>query len=170
MPRIFGPVITRQPLLVCLLATLGSLATPPPAGADQHGLGLRAGVSADPDQFVLGLHYDTGPIIERLTFRPNAELGLGDNLTLVAFNFELAYWIPLKGQPWRLYVGGGPSMNIYVFDDGDGPGRGGDDTDVEPGFNLLFGVAHTQGLFFEVKVGAIDSPDFKAIVGYSFGK
>jgi hypothetical protein len=162
---------TRQQFhLAWLLMAAMSVISARPAVADQEGFGLRAGVSADPDQFVLGLHYDTGPIVERLSFRPNAELGLGDNVTLVAFNFDLAYWIPLKGKPWQLYVGGGPSMNIYVFDDGDGPGRGGDDTDVEPGFNLLFGVAHTKGLFFEIKVGAIDSPDFKAMVGYSFGK
>jgi hypothetical protein len=152
-----------------LVAAAAWLGSPNPASAQQEGVGLRAGVSADPDQFVLGLHYDTGAIVDRLSFRPNAEVGFGDNVTLVAFNFDVAYWIPLKGKPWQLYVGGGPAMNIYVFDD-DGPGRGDDDTDVEPGFNLLFGAAHADGLFFEVKVGAIDSPDFKAIVGYSFGK
>lgn len=156
--------------LVCLLAALGWVVTSAPAHADEHGFGLRGGVSADPDQFVIGLHYDTGPIFERVTFRPNAELGLGDNVTLVALNFDLAYWIPLKGQPWRLYVGGGPAMNIYVFDDDGGPRHGRDDTDVEPGFNVLFGVAHTKGFFFELKVGAIDSPDFKAMAGYSFGR
>ena len=167
MPSILRPDPARRAGLTCLLVAIGWLARPLPAHADEHGFGLRGGVSADPDQFVIGMHYDTGPMVDRLTFRPNAELGLGDNLTLVALNFDVAYWIPLKGQPWRFYVGGGPAMNIYVFDD-DRPGR--DDTDVEPGFNVLFGVAHTKGFFCEMRVGAIDSPDFKAMVGYSFGR
>ena len=150
------------------LAVLVSAGAAVPAAAGEQGFGLRGGVSADPDQFVVGLHYDTGPLVDRLTFRPNAELGLGDDLTLVAFNFEVAYWFPLKGQPWSFYVGGGPALNIDIFDDNAGRGR--DDTDVEPGLNFLFGIAHDNGLFFEVKAGAIDSPDFKALIGYSFGR
>ena len=34
--------------------------------------------------------------------------------------------------------------------------------------NLLFGVENRGGLFFEVKVGAIDSPDVKFGVGFTF--
>ena len=38
----------------------------------------------------------------------------------------------------------------------------------EPGFNLIVGAEAASGLFFEVKIGAIDSPDLKFGVGWSF--
>jgi len=42
---------------------------------------------------------------------------------------------------------------------------GDQDTDVEGGFNILLGIQHTRGLFTEFKVGAIDSPEVKVVVG-----
>ena len=42
------------------------------------------------------------------------------------------------------------------------------DTDSQGGFNVLLGVEHRGGLFFEIKAGAIDSPNFKIGVGYIF--
>jgi hypothetical protein len=132
----------------------------------QDGFGVRAGVSADPDQFYFGGHWISEPLIERLRFQPNVEVGVGDDLTLVAFNFELAYWIPLERSPWNLYVGGGPALNLYSFDDDDRPGD--DDSELEGGVNVLFGLAHRQGLSFEFKVGVADSPDIKVGVTYTF--
>jgi hypothetical protein len=137
-----------------------SLAAASPAFAQ---VGLRAGVSGDPDQFFFGAHVESAPIADRLRFRPNVEFGVGDDVTLVALNFEFAYSIPLRRQPWRVYFGGGPAANIYSFDDSRGGG-----TDVEPGFNILIGVQHTRGLFAEFKIGTIDSPDVKFAVGYVF--
>ena len=117
--------------------------------------GVRVGVSGDPDQFFFGAHVETSPIIDHLTFRPNAEIGVGDDETLVAFNFEFAYWIPLKNQPWRVYLGGGPALVIRSFHEGH-PHDG--DSDVGGGLNFLLGIQHRKGLFAELKVGAIDSP------------
>lgn len=121
-------------------------------------VGVRAGVSGDPDQFYFGGHLETGELLERLTFRPNAEIGLGDDVTLVAINLEFAYKFPTR-QAWQLYVGAGPALNIYDRDD---------ETDLEGGFNILLGVEHRQGLFVEFKVGLGDSPDVKFGVGYTF--
>jgi hypothetical protein len=143
-------------MLLCLAA---------PAAA-QIRPGVRAGVSGDPDQFFFGGHVETQPIIENLTFRPNVEIGLGDNVTLVALNIEFAYWIPIRNSPWSLYAGGGPAANIYAFDE---PLTGrADDSEIRGGFNILVGVQHQRGLFTELKVGAIDSPDIKFTVGYAF--
>lgn len=124
-----------------------------------QNLGVRAGVSGNPDQFVIGGHVETGPLIEHLTFRPNIEVGIGDDVTLVALNLELVYSIPLQQHPWRVYFGGGPAANIYVFDG---------DSDIGGGFNVLLGIQHRGGLFTELKVGAIDSPDIKFLVGFAF--
>jgi len=137
-----------------------------PATAQSAGFGVRAGASVDPDQFVFGGHIQTNPIIPKLTFRPNLELGVGSNLTTVAVNIEFAYWFPLRRQQFDIYAGAGPALLIYSLDR---DGRvDGDDTRVEGGFNFLAGLQHRKGLFGEVKLGVIDSPEFKILIGYSF--
>jgi hypothetical protein len=147
-----------------ILAAAWMLAVPQAAQA-QKGPGVRAGVSADPDQFVFGGHYDFGPLIEHLSFRPNAEIGIGDDRTTLSVNFEFAYWFPVNKKPLSVYVGGGPALVVYHYGDGsDHAGR----TDTEPGFNLLVGLAHRGGLFAEVKAGLIDSPAVKFTIGYTF--
>ena len=47
-------------------------------------------------------------------------------------------------------------------------GDGDDDSETEAGLNFLVGVEQSNGLFFEFKVGVIDSPDFKFGVGYTW--
>jgi hypothetical protein len=145
----------RRILLLSILAVSFAV----PAAAQSNSFGVRAGVSADPDQFVFGGHLETEPLIERLSFRPNVEIGVGDDITLFAVNLEFAYSIPLENTSWRVYFGGGPALNLYSFDN---------DSEVEGGFNVMLGIQHTRGLFTEFKVGAIDSPDVKVVVGYAF--
>lgn len=141
-------------LLVILTSAL-------PAAA--QGPGVRGGVSIDPDQVYFGGHYETSALVDRLHFRPNLELGLGDDLVTTALNMEFVYKFPSRSD-WRLYAGGGPAVNFYSFDRGDRD----DATETEGGFNFLFGVENRSGLLFEVKVGAIDSPDVKFGVGWTF--
>ena len=131
----------------------------------QTRVGIRAGVSADPDQFFFGGHMETRPLMDRLTFRPNAEIGVGDDVVLVAINLEFAYRLTTGNTPWAVYVGGGPAVNIYSYDEGH---QGHDDSDVGGGFNILVGAEHRDGLFTELKVGTIDSPNLKVTVGYVF--
>jgi len=128
------------------------------APAAAQTMGVRAGVSLDPDQFYFGGHVETDPLVGRVRFRPNAEIGLGDNVTLVALNFEFAYIFPSQ-QAWSLYAGAGPALNIIDTDR---------DTEAQGGFNILIGAAHRDGLFVELKVGALDSPNVKFGVGYVF--
>ena len=138
-------------LALCALVAL-------PATAAAQGPGVRAGASVDPDQFYVGGHYESRPLVERLHFRPNVEVGFGDDITAVGLNLEFVYKIPIDG-PWTLYAGGGPALNIYSIND---------DSFTDGGVNALFGVETTQGLFFEIKLGAIDSPDVKFGVGYTW--
>lgn len=130
--------------------------------AEAQGPGVRGGVSIDPDQFYFGAHFETDSLVDRVHFRPNIEAGLGDNLTTIAINFDFVYKFPQRNA-WRLYAGGGPAVNFYRFDR---PGN--DDTESEPGLNFLIGVEQESGLFFEFKIGAIDSPELKFGVGWSF--
>jgi hypothetical protein len=146
-------------LLIVVFVLLGWSA---PAWA--QGFGVRGGASVDPDQFYFGGHYETDALVDRLHFRPNLELGVGDDLVTTALNFEFVYKFPTRSG-WRLYAGGGPAINFYSFDD---DGGGDDDTETEGGLNFLFGAEARNGLFFELKVGAIDSPDLKFGVGWTF--
>ena len=158
----YGKALKKLTLVHFLLATLG-LALLPAAAAAQ-GPGVRGGVSIEPDQFYFGAHYETGALVDRVHFRPNIEAGLGDDLTLVALNFEFAYKFPQRNS-WRLYAGGGPSVNFYSFDRGQGNDR---ETNSEAGLNFLIGVEQSEGLFFEFKIGALDSPELKFGVGWTF--
>src|SRR5436305_11836973 len=118
----------------------------------QDGVGIRGGVSADPGQFYFGGHAAFGPVVDKLWFRPNLEVGVGNGGTLVALNAEFTYWVPLRKNPWNVYLGGGPAANIFTSG-----GFGNRNTHAGPGFNFLVGLAQRRGLFTEIKIGAIDS-------------
>jgi hypothetical protein len=149
-------VLCRNAVLSAAFAVLALLGSASSAAA--QGPGVRAGASSDPDQFYVGGHYESNALVDRLHFRPNAELGFGDDLTTVALNFEFVYKAPVSNM-WSLYAGGGPAVNLYSFND---------DTETEGGLNFLVGAETARGLFFELKLGAIDSPDLKFGVGYTW--
>lgn len=108
-----------------------------PVGAQD--IGARAGVSVDPDQFYIGLHYETPQVADRVHFRPNVELGIGNDLTVAALNFELVYRFPSTNS-WSLYAGGGPALNIISRPR---------DTGAEGGFTILIGMATATGCFLK---------------------
>jgi hypothetical protein len=143
---------------LCLVVLCLSPFTATEVAAQPLSVGIRGGASVDPDQFYFGGHVETRPLVERLHFRPNVEIGVGDDVTLVAFNFELVYKFAGRRE-WTPYVLGGPALNIVSGDD---------NTDAAGGFNFGLGIEHRQGLFGEIKVGVIDSPDFKIGIGYRF--
>lgn len=145
--------ITRLSFLLAAVLFLGT-----PAAAQDGG--LRGGLTVDPDQFYFGGHLETSPLVDRLHFRPNVEVGVGSDLTLIAANMEFVYKLPSRGG-WGVYAGGGPALNVYMYD-------GDDNSDTDAGLNLLVGVESSRGLFFEFKMGVVDSPDFKFGVGWTF--
>lgn len=150
-------LVTRFSIgLSFLLAAVLFLASP---AAAQDG-GLRGGLTVDPDQLYFGGHFETSPLVDRLYFRPNVEVGFGSDLTLLAANMEFVYKLPSRGG-WGIYAGGGPALNVYMFD-------GEDNSATDAGLNLLVGVENSRGLFFEFKMGVVDSPDFKFGVGWTF--
>jgi hypothetical protein len=131
-----------------------------PAAAQDPG--VRGGISIDPDQFYFGGHLETAPLIDHVHFRPNVEIGFGDDLTLIGANMEFIYKFGGR-RDVNLYAGGGPALNIFMFD-----GPGDNDAETEAGFNFLAGVETRRGLFFEFKLGVMDSPDLKFGVGYTW--
>jgi hypothetical protein len=152
--------VTRWVTGVTFLLGLVCFSTP---AAAQDG-GIRGGISVDPDQFYFGGHLETGPLVDRVHFRPNIEVGFGDDLTLLAANMEFVYKFSTR-RAVNLYAGGGPALNVFMFDD---DGRGDNDAETEAGFNFLVGMETPRGLFFEFKIGVMDSPELKFGVGYTW--
>jgi hypothetical protein len=148
----------RVSFWVCLafLGVTGAIAATPAEA--QVTPGVQAGISLDPDQFFFGGHIETTPLVDRLRFRPSVDIGIGDDFTVVAGNFDFTYTFP-GSRPWNLYVGAGPSINWYDSDFG---------SDSEGGFNFIVGAKNRERLFFELKVGMEGSPDLKFGVGYAF--
>jgi hypothetical protein len=149
--------------IIAMLFALSAIVLIFPASIPaQTGFGLRAGVTADPDQFHFGAHFASDPFVDKLTFRPNLEIGVGSSVTTVTANLEFAYKIPISNHPLSAYIGAGPAFDFYKFN--------GKRTDSETGggFNILLGLEHQRGFFGEAKVGAMDSPSFKFTIGYTF--
>jgi hypothetical protein len=115
-------------------------------------------MSVNPEQIFFGGHYETAALVETLHFKPNLEVGFGDDVTTVTANFEFVWKFPEWGN-WVPYAGGGPAYVRYGFDEF---------SDSGAGINIVAGAESTRGLSFEVKIGALDSPDFKFGVGWTF--
>jgi len=73
------------------------------------GIGGRVGATLDPDQVHFGVHADLGEIVEQLVFRPNVEVGVGNDLTLVAINPEVVYRSPTTGRRTTFHMPGAGS-------------------------------------------------------------
>jgi hypothetical protein len=128
-----------------------------PAAA-QVRIGVQGGVSIDPDQIYFGGHVRSAPLVDRVRFRPSVDIGIGEDITMVAFNFDFTYGFPARG-PWNLYVGGGPNVNFRHIEGGSNTGAG---------FEFIVGAQQRDGLFFEAKIGTGDAANLKLGVGYTF--
>jgi hypothetical protein len=145
--------------MVLIVAAAGSA-----SAQNRRPMGLRAGISVDPEQFYFGGHMNVGEIVKDFVFRPNIEVGVGDGVTLLTFNGEFVYMFPVRSREWRPYAGGGPGLVIANFRSG--PSNR--DTDAGPGFNFVGGVQQRRGFMAEIKIGVLDSPDFKLGVGWTW--
>jgi hypothetical protein len=148
---------------LCMLTLLFVVLVSPVSAEAQSRIGIRAGISVDPDQFYFGGHADVGEITNRFWFRPNLEIGAGDSRTLFTFNGELAYKPSTNWKEWVPYLGGGPGLVIQSHH-----GEQNQDTDVGPGFNFVAGVEKRKGLLAEMKFGLLDSPSFKLGIGWAW--
>jgi hypothetical protein len=153
-------------LLLILLCGLTAVAGQRSAGF--HGVGPRLGLTINPDQFHFGGHIDFGDLAQNLMIIPNIEIGFGDNFTTVAPSFELDYRFRSDWGVWTPYLGGGVGPVFYSWK------HGGSSSDL--GLYMQFGIgkgsagSHSGHFFIEGKLGLVDAPDFKATVGWTFGR
>lgn len=170
-------------LIVVLVLVLPTIANADPlTKTGWRGWGPRVGVTVDPDQIHFGAHLDFGNFAEHVRFQPNIEVGIGDDLTIIALNFEAAYRFQSRWDVWTPYAGGGLGVNFITVDGhlhnteelaaAITHGEAGDDSSTDIGLNLLGGIE--KGLksghrfFLEGKLGLADSPDFKVTAGWTF--
>lgn len=125
---------------------------------------------------------DFGNFAEHIRSQPSIEVGIGDDLTIFALNFEGAYRFSSRWDVWTPYAGGGLGVNLVTVDGhlhnneelsaGVAHEGEGDDSYTDIGLNLLGGIEkglkNGHRFFLEGKLGLADSPDFKATAGWTF--
>ncbi len=156
-------------LAALLLLSVAANAGPRAFGA--HGFGPRVGVSIDPDQIHFGGHLDLGDLAPNLMLLPNADIGIGDDLTIVTALFELDYRFRSDWGSWNPYLGGAIGPSFWSFDGGRGRG---DNSDSGLAASVQGGIARRLGsqsgfMFLEFRLGMGDMPDFKFTAGWCFG-
>jgi hypothetical protein len=133
-----------------------------------YGFGPRVGFTVNPDQIHVGGHIDVGDIATDFMILPNVEIGFGDDLTVIAPSFEVDYRFHSDWGAWTPYLGGGLGPVFYSHE------GGGDATEFAAYLQFGIGKGSTgsqSGHFFiEGKLGLADAPDFKATVGWTFGR
>jgi hypothetical protein len=158
-----APGPSRRPVLAAVMAVSALLVTSSPAAAQAH-VGIRGGTSVAPAnripdvtaQLYVGAHVETEPLVGRLVFRPNVEIGFGDDLVVLAINGEFVWRFPASRSGWLGYAGAGPAMSIFRFGT-DRPDHG--DAKMVPGISFLGGFEYRAGVFFEFKLGVLNRPD-----------
>jgi hypothetical protein len=149
-------------------ALLSLLPTAALAQGASTGAGPRVGFSIDPDQFLVGGQLVVGPVAPNITFDPSLELGFGDNVDIVALNFDMHYHFTTRST-WRPYLGAGATINWVNYNNDFGNGS----SDTLAGGGIMFGAGvPTSGgsrFFGELKAGlSNDVPDLKFVVGWNF--
>jgi hypothetical protein len=136
---------------VCLL-TSGATA------ARAQGIGFQAGAGLDPSQVYVGTHADV-PLAANFFLRPSIEGATGGGVSEALIDVSFVYSYSLGTlSPWSIYQGTGPVIVIERVDDQLHP---------HGGFSGVFGVAHTNGFFFEFKLSGGGGPNLRMGVGYT---
>ena len=154
----------RHRLLAALVVVVAAAALPTVASADlmYRGWGIRAGIGDDPDQGIVGVHWDMGTITTNLRFQPNFELGFGDNQTVAGLTIPLHYVFPVDSNV-RPYAGGGA---VLAYVDAD------KSNEFEVAAVFAFGLDWTlksrNKLFVELDVQSGDVHDVKLMFGWSW--
>jgi len=153
------------------LIALALLSLAVPASAQQlgyRGLGPRVGVTNNPDQAFVGIHFNFGEFVPHLRFQPNFEAAAGDDFTILSVTAPVHYRFDVKGNVTP-YAGGGVTVALLNED----LPRGRDDTDFEIALKGIGGIewplSGGNDFFLELNVGFGDIQDFQVLAGWMFG-
>jgi hypothetical protein len=153
---------------VLLAAVLNLLPVATQAQSDlglKH-VGLRGGLTVDPDQGHIGMHFDAGTFAPKVRFQPSIEVGFGSDRVVGMFNIDAFYAFEPGG--WAPYLGGGLGIGVVSRDRGRDDGDS--DVNVQAGVNLVGGFewGETHKYLLEARLGIGDIPDFKLTIGVNF--
>ncbi len=153
--------------LPAVLLALAILILPATASADLlfRGWGIRAGVGDDPDQGIVGAHWDLGTLTTNLRFMPNFELGFGDDQTIAGATLPLHYVFPVSGNV-APYAGGGV---LLAYIDRDKPRQKSEfEISAVAAFGLDWRLKSQNKLFLELSLTSGDTHDVKLLFGWTW--
>ncbi len=141
--------------ILILVLTAPAFAGPIPS------IGLRAGVSQNPDQFVVGGMLELGSALGPASLVPSVDFGFGDNVDLAAANLDVRFYLfPLPQTGINFYGAAGPTL---VFAN----------SQNEIGLSLVGGakipMKGKNRYNVETRFGIGDIPDLKIMLGVLFG-
>jgi hypothetical protein len=123
------------------------------------------GFSLSPDQFVVGGQVDFGYLFKNANLFGVGEVGFGDDVTVWSFAGGLVYKAAGAWESWTPYGGG--EIGLIIADATDA----GSSTDL--GVSAVGGIEKSIGngsrFGVELRVGIVDTPDFKAAALWTFG-
>jgi len=153
--------LSKHSFMVICMATIliAALSSGSEARGGRDGLGLRAGLTTDPDQFVIGAQAEFGPVLSSSYLVPSLDLGLDDRTTVVA-NVDLRFYlIPLPETGIYFYGSAGPTVVLSP--------------DSDMGLSLTAGVhipmKNRRRYNVEVRFGLGDIPELKIMAALMFG-
>jgi outer membrane protein W len=118
--------------------------------------GAQGGYSSGPDQIFGGIRVDIGTLIPTWNIVGVADLGIGEDITLLSVSGDIQFGIFTAGTI-SPYVGVGVGYNWNL---------GGSSKGI--GINFPIGLKFGGKFFVEARVGLENSPDFKLGVGLFF--
>jgi hypothetical protein len=135
-------------------------------GIHLKGWGVRAGLAADPDQAIVGFHWDLGEIIEHLRLQPNVELGIGDDVLTLFGEIPVHYMFRVQSK-FTPYAGGGVVIGLAKYDRNNNK-----DTSVEGGVRIIGGLQWPlksgKPFAVEANIGFGDIHDVQVKVAWTF--
>jgi opacity protein-like surface antigen len=159
----------RWTLAIACSLILGLAAVPSQAqNLGFRGWGLRAGLSSDPDQGVVGVQFNLGEFAPQLRFQPSIEAGFGDHRDLLQVTIPVLYRFDVKGN-FTPYAGGG--LGVAWIDYGNRAARryrNTSDVVLSPvGIGgIEWPLKAGNDVFLELNVAGDKLPSAKVVVGW----
>ncbi len=136
------------------------------------GWGLRAGLTTDPDQVVVGVQFNYGEFRPNLRFQPDVQAGFGDDFTTLYITVPVYYRFEDAQEKFTPYAGGGIALGFVDRDLP--PTSNADDTSFEIGARATGGLEWNLsggGAFaVELSLGIGDIHDAQVVAVWNFGK
>jgi hypothetical protein len=125
-----------------------------------QGVGFAGGVGLDPSQVYVGTSIESAPLGgSHIHFRPGIDGTFGGDVSDAMIDVFFLYRFPLGTlSPWSVYQATGPVVTIE---------RANGELHPHGGLGGAFGIANTNGFFFEFKVSGGGGPSLLMGVGYA---